>query len=82
MPDTDAFTDSPFAYATPAGRLRCGPEAVASALLLAGDRRFGEIATSNKAELDIAGLSAALTRDLQPHWQAANSRVAEGLQLA
>lgn len=41
-----------------------------------------EIAASWKAELDIAGLSAALTRDLQPHWQAANSRVAEGLQLA
>jgi len=46
MPDTDAFSGSFFAYAAPAGWRRCGPEAVASALLLAGDRRSGVIAAS------------------------------------
>jgi len=80
--DADGSTGIPFACATPAGRLRCGRGAVASALMVAGDQLSGEIAASWKAELDFAGLCEAVTQSLTPHWRIENSSVAGGIEMA
>jgi len=76
------FTGTLFASTAPAGRLRCGADALASALLLANDPSSADIVAGWDARMDIDDLSSAVYLHLQPKWRTARSSVADALDLA